>query len=93
MAALDLSTFPDIDIPSNLTADQDSGVLDTSVQTIPFPFCLLFGGRSWQSITVAAPSPALAATTVDQFVQLINGKLVTMGYPPNMCSWASGACN
>jgi hypothetical protein len=93
MAAPDLSMFPNMDIPSSLSADQTSDELDTGAQMIPFPFCLLFGGRSWQSITVAAPSPELAATTINQFVQMINGKLVVMGYPPNMCSWNSGGCN
>jgi hypothetical protein len=89
----DLSTFPsDISVPSNLTADQVSGALDTGVQFTPFPFCLLFASRPWQTITVAAPSPEAAASTTDQFVQRLNGTLASLGYPPNVCTWNSGAC-
>jgi hypothetical protein len=94
--AVDQTTFPSgVDIPSDLTADTSGDVsLDTGVTMIPFPFCILFAGRPWTSITVAAPSPELAATTVDQFVQqLLNPQLVRIGYPPNSCSWNSGACS
>jgi len=43
--------------------------------------------------TIVAPSPELAATTIDQYVrQVINPILVKMGYPQNICSWSSGAC-
>jgi hypothetical protein len=93
MSTPDLSDFPDVDLPSNLTADGDSQAQDTGVQLIPFPFCLLFASRPWVTLTVAAPSPELAAATMDQFVwQVLNPKLAQLGYPPNICSWRSGAC-
>ena len=92
--APDLSSFPtDVDLPSDLTAGEDADGADASDQMISFPFCLQFAGRPWTTIPVAAPSPELAAATIDQFVnQVLNPKLVQMGYPPNICSWRSGAC-
>lgn len=82
-----------MDVSTELTAGQEDGQ-DSAVQMIPFPFCLLFAGRAWVTITVAAPSPELAATTMDQYVrQVVNPTLVRMGYPQNICSWSSGACN
>ena len=92
---VDLSTFPtDVDIPSELTADQSgAGNLDTGVTMLPFPFCILFAGRPWGTATVNAPSPELAATTVDQYVsQVLNPALERLKYPPNICSWRAGAC-
>lgn len=93
-SSLDLDTPPsDVNIPSDLTADLSTQPqpMDT-VQMLPFPFCLLFNSKPWQTITVAAPSPELAALTIEQFVQLINETLVKRGYPPNMCSARSGSC-
>ena len=95
MSEPDLSVFPSgIELPSNLTAEVDSQAQDTGIQMIPFPFCLLFANRPWGTLTVAAPSPELAASTTDQFVQqVVNPKLQQMGYPPNICSWRSGPCS
>ncbi len=94
-SAIDLSTFPaDVDVPATLTAEPTSEGQDAAEQMLPFPFCLLFAGRSWMTLTVAAPSPDNAALTMDQFVrQVLNPQLVRMGYPPNICSWSSGACS
>jgi hypothetical protein len=91
---IDLSTFPTgVDFPSALDAPAGEGSGDAAVTLIPFPFCLLFAGRPWLTLTVAAPSPGEAATTMDQFVrQVANPTLVRMGYPPNICSWSAGAC-
>jgi hypothetical protein len=93
-AEIDLSEFPtDVDVPSTLTAEHSSAGEDAAVQMIPFPFCLLFAGRPWMTLTVAAPSPEDAASTMDQFVrQVLNPQLVRMRYPPNVCSWNAGAC-
>jgi len=92
-ATVDLSTFPDIDVSTELTAGQEDQQ-DSSIQMISFPFCLLFAGRPWVTITVAAPSPELAATTVDQYVrQVANPTLMRMEYPQNICSWSSGGCS
>ena len=91
----DLSTFPsDVQLPSELTANASGdGNLDTGVTMLPFPFCILFAGRPVGTQTVFAPSPELAATTVDQYVsQVLNPILERMGYPPNSCSWRAGAC-
>ena len=66
---VDLSTFPDIDVSTELIAGQETQ--DSCVQTIPFPFCVLFAGRPWITITVAAPSPQLAATTIEQFMRQV----------------------
>jgi hypothetical protein len=93
--AVDLTTFPGgVDLPSELTADQSGdGSLDTGATMLPFQFCILFAGRPWGTLPVNAPSPELAATTVDQFVrQVLNPGLVRAGYPPNICSWSAGAC-
>jgi hypothetical protein len=92
-STVDLSTFPDIEVSTQLTATQD-GQQDSSIQMIPFPFCVLFAGRPWFSVTVAAPSPDLAALTVDQYVrQVLNPALESRRYPPNVCSWSAGSCN
>jgi len=89
---VDLSTFPDMDISTELTAAQEDQQ-DSAIQMIPFPFCVLFAGKPWKMFTIVAPSPELAATTIDQYVrQVINPILVKMGYPQNICSWSSGAC-
>jgi len=92
MAAPDLSVFPDFGLVENLLADVNSETQPASTQTIPFPFCVLFLGRQWGTLVVAAPSPEEAATTMDQIIQRVNTGLVSMGYPPNACSWKSGAC-
>src|SRR4029434_2623512 len=91
---IDLSTFPTgVDFPSALEATAGEGGGDAAVTLIPFPFFLLFAGRPWFHLTVNAPSPGLAATTMDQFVrQVANPTLVRMGYPPNICSWSAGTC-
>jgi hypothetical protein len=93
-AALDLNEFPtDVDVPSSLTSAEGSE-LDTGIQLLQFPFCLLFNGRSWMTISVAAPSPELAAATMDQYVnQVLNPGLVRMGYPRNVCAWRAGECS
>jgi hypothetical protein len=90
----DLDTLPTgFDVLSTLTADLSNQVQPAdTVQMIPFPFCLLFNGKPWQTIIVAAPSPELAALTMEQYVQLKNAELVNAHYPPNMCSARSGAC-
>lgn len=90
---IDLSAFPaGVDIPKTLEA-LGGGAEDTAIVMVPFPFCLLFAGRAWMTLTVAAPSPAVAATTMDQFVrQALNPTLVRMGYPQDICSWSAGAC-
>lgn len=91
--AVDLSTFPDVEFSTQLTADDSRESTDAAVQMIPFPFCLLFANRPWTTITVAAPDPQSAASTMDQFVtQVVNPTLQRMGYPPNICSWNAGAC-
>ena len=93
-ASFDTSVFPaDVEIPAGLTADEDRGGQNAGVQMLQFSFCLLFAGRAWVSIPVAAPSPEGAAATMDQFVgQVLNPQLARMGYPPDICSWRAGAC-
>jgi hypothetical protein len=91
MAAPDLSVFPDFAMIENLSADESSGQ-NASTQNLPFPFCVRFLGRQWGTLVIGAPSPDDAATTMDQIVQRANAGLVQMGYPPNTCSWTSGAC-
>jgi hypothetical protein len=72
----DLNEFPsDVDVPSSLTAEQ-SGQLDTGETLLQFEFCIMFNGRAWFTVPVAAPSPQLAALTVDQYVrQILNPAL------------------
>jgi hypothetical protein len=82
----------DVTIPDTLTADATSDQADT-VQMIPFPFCITYRGNPYKSITVAAPSPDLAATTIDGFVRLLNATLVQHGYPPDSLGWRSGNCD
>lgn len=85
---------PGLDIPDTVTATADASgqALDSSIQMIPFPFCLSYQGSNWQkNITVAAPSPELAATTAGQMVSLLNAQAVRLGYPAGF-SCASGAC-
>ena len=91
---IDLSAFPlGVDFPSTLEAGVGENGADAAVAMIPFPFCLLFAGRPWVTLTVSAPSPGAAATTMDQFVrQVANPTLARMGYPANVCSWSAGAC-
>jgi hypothetical protein len=93
-SGIDLSDFPSgMDFPSTLEAPAGEGGTDAAVTMIPFPFCLLFAGRPWVTLTVSAPGPGDAATTMDQFVQQVaNPTLVRMGYPPNICSASAGAC-
>jgi hypothetical protein len=93
MSDIDLSTFPNIEIPSNLSSHGSQEPQELSVQLIPFPFCLAFNGRAWQTIIVSAPSVQAAVVTMDQLVQTVNTTLERLGYPPNICSSASGACN
>ena len=81
----------DVTIPSSLTADT-SADQQASVQMLPFPFCLLFAERPVTTITVAAPSPDFAATTMDQFVRALNAGLAARGYPQNICGWNAGMC-
>ncbi len=90
---IDLSTFPSgVDFPSTLEAPAGEGGAE-AVSMMPFPFCLLFAGRPWVTLTVSAPGPSEAAATMDQFVrQVANPTLVRMRYPPDMCSWSAGAC-
>ena len=99
----DVNTPPtDIDIDSIVAAavSQQAGrgaqAMDTTtdggaIQAIPFPFCLLYNGRPWHPITIAAPSPDLAAMTVSQIVQLLNDQLVRMGYAA-LCTAVPGTC-
>jgi len=90
MPDIDFENFPsDIEIPAQLVS---SDAEDLAQQNIVFQFCLLFMGRSVQTVPVAAPSPEEAALTMRQFVDQINAGLERMGYPPNCCSMASGAC-
>jgi hypothetical protein len=90
----DLDTLPTgIDVASTLTADLSNQPQQTDAeQLLQFPFCLLFNGKPWQTIIVAAPSPDLAALTMEQYVALINKALVAAHYPPNMCTARSGEC-
>jgi hypothetical protein len=90
----DLDTLPTgFDVPSTLTADTSNQPQATDAeQLLQFPFCLLFNGKPWTTIVVAAPSPDLAALTMEQYVQLINAALVNAHYPPNMCTARSGSC-
>jgi hypothetical protein len=89
---LDLNQPPaGVDFPASLEAPAGAG--DAAQALLPFPFCLLFAGRPWITMTVAAPGPGEAATTMDQFVnQVANPTLVRMGYPAGICAWSAGAC-
>ena len=49
---------PGLDIPDTLTATTDTAgqALDSSIQMIPFPFCLSYQGSNWrQTITLMVP--------------------------------------
>ena len=71
MAAPDLSVFPDFDLLQNLLVEVSSDTQDTSPQTLSFPFCVLFLGRPWGTLTVAAPSPDDAILT---WIRLCSGQ-------------------
>ena len=88
----DLNELPtDVDLPSSLNAGE--GLTLDAETLVRFDFCVLFNGRAWFTLPVAAPSPELAATTVDQYVrQVLNPSLQALKYPPNICSWRAGAC-
>jgi hypothetical protein len=84
-----------IDVATSLTATtDDSGqALDSTIQLLPFPFCLSYQGSSWQQTTpVYAPSPEAAALTMTQYVQLLNAMAVKAGYPAGYVATA-GACS
>jgi len=86
--------FPDLAVPSELQTDD--GPVDTSegtTQKVRWDFCLLFAGRAWVTLPVFAPSPDDAASTMAAFVQQVNVTLANMGYPPNICTWATGPCS
>jgi hypothetical protein len=90
---LDLSEFPDFDVPSSLAAEVESGNLDTGLQLFQAEFCLLFNGRPWQTVAFASPSPEAALLTMTQWVNRVgNPTLVRMGYPPNMLTFNIGRC-
>jgi hypothetical protein len=91
-AELDLTRPPGgVEFPATL--ESPAGGDDAALNMIPFPFCLLFAGNPWITMTVAAPSPEDAATTMGQFVQqVVNPTLARMGYPADVCAARAGAC-
>jgi hypothetical protein len=99
--APDLDTLPALDLPSaddfmaqEGTADPlegfDSGAL--AVTDLGWPFCLLFNGRPWQTVTWNVDSAAEAAGCMGAFTRWVNAQLARMGYPPGICTWAAGSC-
>jgi hypothetical protein len=92
-SGIDLSEFPvGVDFPSTLQALAGTDG-ELAIAMLPFPFCLLFAGRAWQTMIIHAPSPEDAATSIDQFVrQVANPLLMRMGYQANICSWIAGSC-
>lgn len=97
----DLDSLPGLKLPSaddfmaqEGTADPpegfDSGTL--TVTDLGWPFCLLFNGRPWQTVTWKVDTAAEAAGWMDAFTRRANAQLARMGYPPGICTWAAGAC-
>ncbi|MEU4876974.1 hypothetical protein [Streptomyces sp. NPDC021608] len=65
--------------------------VDFGSQLFPFPFCFLYNGRPWQSMTLLAPGGAEAATTADQLVGLLNLAASRRGFPA-LFSVTGGTC-
>lgn len=87
------ATLSGIDVDSTLADVQAGATPADTITLLNFVFCILNSGRSWKTLQVSAPSPELAAATMDQLVQKLNEVLVQMGYPPNLLTWSSGACS
>jgi hypothetical protein len=77
------SSFDDFNL--SVTDDGQLSADSTAEQTFPFDFCITFAGRPAFTLHLMAPSPAAAATTVEQMVRLAN---------QTMPGWGSflGAC-
>lgn len=89
-SSLDTSSPPsDFSIASEVPADA-SGAVATDTLMV-FQFCVLYAGKPWQTLPLAAPSPELAADTMNQIIMRVNARLVDMHYPP-AASWRSGEC-
>lgn len=95
----DLDTLPDLELLSaedfmaqEGTADPLEGFDSGTVTDLGWPFCLLFNGRSWQTVTWTVDTAAEAAGWMDAFTRWVNAQLARMGYPPGICTWASGPC-
>jgi len=90
---LDLSVFPDFDLPSSLTADSSTGNVDTGEVMLRFDFCVQFNGRPWGTVPVNAPSPELALLTMSQYMKhVLIPAMVSRGYPPSIFTFSAGAC-
>ncbi|WP_329144788.1 hypothetical protein OIU91_09685 [Streptomyces sp. NBC_01456] len=63
----------------------------TAVQNLQWPFCILYNGRRWWSVVLAAPSPEEAADVAAVFVGLLNRTAQENGFPAGF-SVASGLC-
>jgi hypothetical protein len=97
----DLDTLPDLELPSADDFIAQEGMADplegfdsgtVTVTDLGWPFCLLFNGRQWQTVTWKVDTAAEAAGCMDAFTRWVNEQLVRMGYPARICTWVSGPC-
>ena len=69
----------------------DAVAASTDIQLFPFPFCILYNGRPWRSMTLMAPGVDEAVTTATQIVDLLNQTATRKGFPA-LFSATDGIC-
>lgn len=79
------SNFPDIFSDTNASA-----IIESDMQTLPWPFCFLYNNMPWWQQTINAPSPETAAITAENLVQLLNKAAPGLGYQPLFSARAGG---
>ncbi len=76
------SGIPKLDDLLEALRDPGQTAVGVDIQNLPWPFCILYNGASYQSQIIFAPDPDTAATTANQIVGQLNQIAQVLRYPP-----------